>query len=383
MPTVNVKLTPGQLDGLLAPIALYPDPLLSLMFPAATYPQDIVAAVQWFLATPNPTEADIVAQGWDDSIKGLVHYPSVLKMMNDRIDWTQALGASFAGCQQDVLHSVQRLRARAQAHQNLQTTPQQQVLDYNGAIRIEPADPEVIYVPQYDPNLVYDSIYPLSFGIGFPIGFWCNNDFDWLRGYIINGGGWYYGWHHPEKWDRWRPGWDRRPAGWVAEPKPWVRAASSSAPRLTPAAVGHLGLVRPHRVTLAHPAPGTARNVSAATAVGKRPAPSVLENVFGSAESRVAVQRAVQRARPTSVQPVAAVRPPAAVHPQPAPRPVAVTPAPRPPVMPDEPAAKVALTPDPRDEWLASRAAPSNVFSAGLASETRAQSSRGNASRDR
>jgi len=76
-------------------IALYPDPLLSLIFPAATYPQDVVAAEQWLAATPNPTEADIVAQGWDDSIKGLVHYPTVLQTMSNQIDWTQALGAAL------------------------------------------------------------------------------------------------------------------------------------------------------------------------------------------------------------------------------------------------------------------------------------------------
>ena len=231
VPGEEVTLTADQMDGLLAPIALYPDPLLSLIFPAATFPQDIMAAAQWLQAMPNPTEADIAAQGWDASIKGLLHYPSVLQMMNDQINWTQALGASFARNQQTVLDSVQRLRARAQAARNLQTTAQEQVLVDNGSIRIEPADPEVIYVPQYDPDVVYVSEYSIGFGIGFPIGFWCDNDFDWHHRYIVNGGGWYSGWHHPDEWDRRRPGWDRRPAGWSVAPRPWVRASPRPAPR--------------------------------------------------------------------------------------------------------------------------------------------------------
>src|SRR5580692_5488029 len=108
-PGAPVTLTPPQIDQLLGSIALYPDPLLALIFPAATYPQDITAANQWLASNPNPTEADIAAQNWDDSIKGLVHYPTVLKMMTDQIDWTQTVGAAFLDQQKDVLASVQRL----------------------------------------------------------------------------------------------------------------------------------------------------------------------------------------------------------------------------------------------------------------------------------
>ena len=86
VPAAAVTLTADQIAQLLGPIALYPDPLLSLILPAATYPQDVAAAEQWLQATPNPTEADIAAQSWDASIKGLVHYPSVLTMMSDQIE---------------------------------------------------------------------------------------------------------------------------------------------------------------------------------------------------------------------------------------------------------------------------------------------------------
>jgi len=394
VPAAEVTLTPEQVDQLLAPIALYPDPLLSMMFPAATYPQDIVAAAQWLQATPNPTEADIAAQGWDESIKGLVHYPSVLKMMSDQIDWTQALGASFASRQQDVLDSVQRLRARAQAAQNLQSTPQEQVLVDNSAIRIEPADPNVIYVPQYDPDVVYASAYPLSFGIGYPLGLWCDNDFDWNNGYIVNGGGWYSGWHHPGEWDRRRPVWDHHPAGWAAAPKRWERAASRPAPRLTTAAVNHLSLGRLRGTPAVNAVPGTTRKAAASLAFGRQPAPAPSRNVFGSTESRADVQRALQRTRPTLAQPTATVIPPATVRLQPSPRPTVATPAPRPiAVMPTPrpivaaPAPRVASAPSPRPSappaLVAPRAAPSNVFSGGSAAATRAQSSRGNASRHR
>lgn len=388
--SAETTLTPDQLDTLLAPIALYPDPLLSLMFPAATYPQDIVAAEQWLLSTPNPTEADIAAQGWDASIKGLVHYPSVLKMMSEQINWTQILGASFASRQQGVLDSVQRLRARAQAAQNLQPSPQEQVLVDNGAIRIEPSAPDVMYVPQYDPDLVYDSVYPISFGIGFPIGLWCDNDFDWRSRYIVNGGGWYSGWRHPEEWDRRRPAWDRRPTGWVAAPRPWVRTASRPVPRLTPAAVSHLGLDQPHETAAAHTVRGAARQGVAAPQVGRQPALAATRNAFDITASRAEVQQATQRARlttpqPTAVRPppVVAARPTLAVQPQMAPRQPAIAPAPRPTVA--APPRYSAPAPSPRASAVpaqtASRAAPSNAFYVDSAAETRAQSARGRSSR--
>ena len=117
-----VVLSPDQLDHLLGPIALYPDPLLSLIFPAATYPQQVQDAEHWLASTPNPTEAAIAAQNWDNSIKGLVHYPRVLKMMNDQIDWTQAVGAAFLNQQPDVLASVQRSAARRERRRTFRAT---------------------------------------------------------------------------------------------------------------------------------------------------------------------------------------------------------------------------------------------------------------------
>jgi hypothetical protein len=353
-PTGPVTLTADQIDQLVGPVALYPDPLLSLIFPAATYPQDVVAAEQWLAATPNPTEADIAAQSWDPSIKGLIHYPTVLKMMSDQGAWTETVGAAFTYQQQDVLASVQRLRAEAQAVQNLQTNAQEQVVADDGSIRIEPVDPDVMYVPQYDPNSVYVSLYPVTYGSGYPIGLWDDNDFNWSNGDVVIGGGWYSGWKHPAAWDQNPPAWDRHPAGWVDSPKPWARNnASSPALRVAPAAVARLSLDRPRAEAGVNPTRGAVRNA---------PAPQPSGNAFDPAESRDDIQRAQQRARP-AVQPLApVVRPPMMDQRAPEPRAAEAPPAQRsaPAAAPQEPS--------------------NNAFSGGSAGDSRAQSARGHAS---
>ena len=369
-PGAQVTLSADQLDQLLGPVALYPDPLLSLIFPAATYPQDVVAAGQWLAATPNPTEADIAAQGWDESIKGLVHYPSVLNMMSGQIDWTQTVGAAFLNQQQDVLHSVQRLRAEAQADRNLQTNQQEQVLDDDGAILIEPVDPNMIYVPQYDPNLVYNSAYSVSFGVGLPIGLWDDNDFDWGGDYIVVGGGWYGGWNHPAAWDQHPPAWDHHPAGWAATPRQWARTSQSSAPRVTATSVSHLNLNQPRAATAVTPAAGAGRKSPAQ--VGREPAAQPSNNAFDSTQSRADVQRAVQRTQPATARPAAA---------RPAPAPPAAADRPQETVQPRSSPRAATAEPAQRSEApAAQRAAPSSAFSGGSAGDTRAQSARGHAS---
>jgi hypothetical protein len=155
--------TPEQLDQLLAPIALYPDALLSQTLMAATYPLEVVEAARWTQANPN-LKGDAAVQAvkgkdWDVSVKSLVAFPQTLSMMNNNLDWTQKLGDAMIGQQKDVADSVQRLRAKAAAAGNLKTTPQQKVTTQtsgsNSAIVIEPANPEVIYVPYYNPTWAY------------------------------------------------------------------------------------------------------------------------------------------------------------------------------------------------------------------------------------
>ncbi len=294
VPEAQVTLSSGQMDQLLGSIALYPDPLLSLIFPAATFPQDVVAAEKWLEDTPDPTEADIDAQAWDASIKGLVHYPSVLKMMSDQINWTAAVGAAFLSQQPDVMASVQRLRAEAQVAKNLQTNQQEQVLTDGNSIRIEPVDPNVIYVPQYDPNLVYTTQYSIVFGDGYPIGLWCDDDFDWNDGYIVYGGGWYRGWRHPSEWDRNPPSWYGNGRGWSASPQRWSRSSQRAAPRLTSGTVARLGLDRPRGGTAVN---GAARGLSSRLPVGRQSSPSPSRNAFEPTQSRGQVQSSLQRAR--------------------------------------------------------------------------------------
>lgn len=183
-----VELAPmfsaAQIDQLVGPIALYPDPLLAQLLPAATYPLDIVRAAQ--LVRGTPTEEQINAQNWDASVKAIAHYPSVLEYMDTNLEWTQQLGQAFVTQPEDVMQSVQRLRTQATAMGNLISTPQQQVVvDDQGEvgiqyIRIIPAVAEIVYVPVYQPQVVYcQPASFITFGIGFHMGSWLNMDCDW------------------------------------------------------------------------------------------------------------------------------------------------------------------------------------------------------------
>ena len=207
----NTSYTPGatapagglsaeQMDNLLAPIALYPDPLLAQMFPASTFVDQIDQAARW-LRSNNNNPAKIDSQSWDVSVKSVGHYPQVIYMMSDKLDWTTALGQAYVNQSTDVLTSVQRLRARAKAAGYLATTPQQTVIVEKEVIKVVPAQPQVIYVPTYNPQVVY--VQPsgpstgtvvaaaaISFGVGLAIGAWLNNDCNWHTHTVY-----YHGWH--------------------------------------------------------------------------------------------------------------------------------------------------------------------------------------------
>ena len=161
--------TAAQLDQLLAPIALYPDPLLAQILMAATYPLEVLEAARWSKGNPNLTgDAALAAvkdKGWDASVTSLVAFPQVLAMMDSKLDWTQKVGDAMIAQQPDVAASIQRLRAQAQAAGTLKTTPQQTVSTQppsagapDGtppAIVIQPTNPDVVYVPTYDPSVAY------------------------------------------------------------------------------------------------------------------------------------------------------------------------------------------------------------------------------------
>src|SRR5499427_2984116 len=155
----STVLKQEELDQLLAPIALYPDDLLSQIFMASTYPLEVVEASRWAKQNQN-LKGDALAQAlekqdWDPSVRSLVNFSDVLSKMSDKLDWTQKLGDVFLSQQKDVMDAVQRLRAKAQAAGNLNTTEQQKVIVEEKIIQIEPASPEVVYVPTYDPTVIY------------------------------------------------------------------------------------------------------------------------------------------------------------------------------------------------------------------------------------
>jgi hypothetical protein len=156
-------LKPAELDGLVAPIALYPDTLLANVLMAATYPLEIVRAERSLNQNKNlkgdALKSAAEKQDWDDSVKALVVAPSVLQMLSEQLDWTQKLGEAFLAQQQDVMEAVQRLRARAYDRKKLITTNEQVVTvkqeQNRQIIYIEPAVPDTLYVPYYEPQVVF------------------------------------------------------------------------------------------------------------------------------------------------------------------------------------------------------------------------------------
>jgi len=197
-----IQQAPEQLQRLVAPIALYPDSLVAQILAASTFPEQVLEADQWVQAHPD-LKGDALAkavdqQPWDPSVKALTAFPSVLGNMDKNLAWTSSLGDAYYNQEQGVMDAVQAMRQRAQEAGNLKTTEQQTVTSQDSTIIIEPPNPEVVYVPEYDPWLVYGGpieewpgwyeypgiwyggLYP-SYGVGFGIGSY---------------GGYGWGWRH-------------------------------------------------------------------------------------------------------------------------------------------------------------------------------------------
>ncbi len=194
----DYRISPDQLENLLAPVALYPDPLLAQILVAATFADQVNDAARWMHAYNDPYGVD--AQPWDVSVKAIAHYPKVLFMMADRIDWTTALGQAYVEQPADVSAAVQHLRFMARNAGNLVTNEYWEVVPSGGFIAIEPIQPEFIFVPDYAPDVVFFRHATFVFGPAFPIGPWLNCDWDW-RGHRI----FYHGWHGPRWVERSRP----------------------------------------------------------------------------------------------------------------------------------------------------------------------------------
>ena len=198
---VQAAQSPDELNQLVAPIALYPDALVAQIVAAASFPTEVVEADRWIQqnsALKGEAMAKAVdSQPWDPSVKALTQFPAVLAMMDKNLSWTSALGEAYVNQPQNVLSAVQVMRQRAQQAGNLKSTPQDAVTTEGETIVIQPADPDIVYVPEYDPWDVYGDpidFYPgwvevpgafvgpgIVFGVGIGIG-------------IFGGFGW--GWHH-------------------------------------------------------------------------------------------------------------------------------------------------------------------------------------------
>ncbi len=201
-PISPVQQSPQELQQLVAPIALYPDALVAQVLAASTYPAEIVEADRWMQSHSNlkgeELAKEVDKQPWDPSVKALTQFPSVLENMDKNLSWTSSLGDAYANQQQDVTDAVQGMRQQAHKTGHLNSNEQEKVTTQGNTIVIEPANPEIVYVPAYDPWLVYGEpivAYPgwypvpgiflagagIGFGIGFGVGFF---------------GGFGWGWHH-------------------------------------------------------------------------------------------------------------------------------------------------------------------------------------------
>lgn len=211
------RFSAEQLDNLAGPVALYPDALLAQVLVAATFPDQILDAADF--VKKNGTD-NVDNQSWDVSVKAVAHYPSALNAMADKIDWTAALGKAYAGQSSDVMASVQRLRRMASQQGNLNSTPQQNIVRTNETVQIVPVEPRIIYVPVYDPYVIYSRpIFSVGFtsrywswGVGFPIGSWLIYDCDWgLRRVYYNG---------------WSPSYYAFGGGWRQRSRPFIQVTN-------------------------------------------------------------------------------------------------------------------------------------------------------------
>jgi len=196
----------NPLDQLMAPVALYPDPLISLILPASTFPSDIAAAGSYLSGGGDAGQVD--TQPWEPSVRSLAHYPDVVTWMAANGSWTQTVGAAFVSQPAEVMKAIQRLRELARAAGTLTSTPQQQVIVETGFVEIEPAQPDVIYVPRYDPEVVFvDQPYYgyngpfFTYGPAYSAGIWLTFGCNWHGGgvVIVDEGYWHRdgGWWHP------------------------------------------------------------------------------------------------------------------------------------------------------------------------------------------
>jgi hypothetical protein len=234
----SAPLTQPQLDQLVAPVALYDDPLLADILTASTYPLEVVEAHRWVSdpenagLTGDALTTALAGQSWDPSVKALVPFPDVLENMDAHLDWTESLGEAFLAQQGDVMDAVQRLRHQAETAGTLKSSPQETVASDGGDITISSPPSDVIYVPEYDPWCAYgpwpypisgpyyyapwngycgagDSLVAWDAGIFLPFAYWGWGDFDWRHHHIRIDRG---------RYDRYHPGHEPADNVWRHDP---------------------------------------------------------------------------------------------------------------------------------------------------------------------
>jgi hypothetical protein len=188
-----------ELEQLLAPIALHPDSLVSQILMASTYPLEVVQAERFAKQNAklkgDALTAALEKQDWDPSVKSLVNFPQVLTMMSEKLDWTQKLGDAFLADQKKVLDTIQALRAKAQAAGNLQSTKEQNVIVEEKIIKIESTSPQVVYVPTYNPTVVYGAWpYPASPPYYYYPPGYVASSMMWFGAGVAMGAAWGYAW---------------------------------------------------------------------------------------------------------------------------------------------------------------------------------------------
>jgi uncharacterized protein DUF3300 len=303
----NPTLTAEQLDRLVAPVALYPDPLLSQVLMASTYPLEIVKADRWLKNPDNAAlkgddlSAAVQQQPWDPSVKSLAAFPQLLQMMDEHLDWTEQLGNAFVAQQADVMDAVQRLRQSAQTRGWLTSTPQQTVSNEGPTVIIQPASSELVYVPVYNPQCIYGSgdcppaEAALTFGEGIysPFAFWAWGILDFRDHHIRIDHDRFRRFHasHEPSEGIWRhdPANRLSIAHHIAETPAGLPGANAVLPRVLRgfAAPAVASAIHPSAPTVLHGIPGTANRMGLAqSAVGSLPRWRQVGNAFRPAPGR-------------------------------------------------------------------------------------------------
>jgi hypothetical protein len=242
------------------------------MLPASTYPDEITDAEAWL--NSGGSVSSIEGQNWDESVKAIAHYPNILNMMTGNMDWTADLGDAFLNQPEEVTRSIQRLRWQARDAGNLESSSQQTVVIAGDYIEIIPSQPQYIYVPEYDPSVIYAHGWAqggspfITFGVGLVIGGWMTMDFDWGHHNLI-----YHGWNRP---------------GWVNNARPHIRIenvyVNRSRPYITRTWRHDASNGSPERYRAIHPSvgPSVGRNVRMPEIRGNATtSPKPLTGVFG------------------------------------------------------------------------------------------------------